>query len=186
LRSCGSEYQIVRKLFESEKFAFWLASDHHLHVFLDSLDECRLRVENVAALLVDELKDLPVPRLSLRISCRTAEWPKTLEDGLKELWDEESVGVYELAPLQRSDVANAAATDGLDPEDFLQAVDEAEVVPLAIKPVTLEFLLEGYGRSGRLPSRQAELYLAAGDSARRGTRIASRADVLGSWTLTSV
>ena len=84
LRSCGSEYQIIRKLFGSEKFESWSAGDHHMHVFLDSLDECRLRVENVAALLTDELKEVPVRRLSLRIGCRTAEWPKTLEDGLKE------------------------------------------------------------------------------------------------------
>lgn len=96
LRSCGSEYQIVRKLFESGRFESWVAGDH-LHVVLDSLDECRLRVENVAALLADGLKEVPVRRLSLRVGCRTAEWPKTLEDGLKELWDEESIGVYELA-----------------------------------------------------------------------------------------
>lgn len=159
LRSCGSEYQLVRKLFESEKIESWLADDYHLHVFLDSLDECRLRVENVAALLADELKGVPVRRLSLRVGCRTAEWPKTLEDGLREMWDEESIGVYELAPLRRVDVAAAAAANGVDPEVFLRGVHEAEAVPLAIKPVTLEFLLESYGKSGGLPSRQTELYL---------------------------
>lgn len=159
LRSCGSEYQLARKFFESEKFASWLAGDYHLHVFLDSLDECRLRVENVASVLTDELEEVPTHRLSLRISCRTAEWPKTLEDGLRALWAEESIGVYELAPLRRIDVAAAAATNGLDPDTFLRNVHEAEAVPLAIKPVTLEFLLESYGLSGQLPSKQAELYL---------------------------
>ena len=159
LRSCGSEYQIVRKLFESEKFESWSAGDHHLHVFLDSLDECRLRVDNVAALLADELMEVPVGRLSLRIGCRTAEWPKTLEDGLKALWSEESIGVYELAPLRRVDVATAATANGLEPDTFLRGVQEAEAAPLAIKPVTLGFLLESYGKSGGLPSRQVELYL---------------------------
>jgi predicted NACHT family NTPase len=158
LRSCGSEYQLARKFFESQKFASWLAGDYHLHVFLDSLDECRLRVENVASVLADELEEIPTHRLSLRISCRTAEWPKTLEDGLRELWAEESIGVFELAPLRRVDVAAAAAANGLDPDAFLQSVHEAEAVPLAIKPVTLGFLLESYDRSGWLPSRQIELY----------------------------
>jgi hypothetical protein len=159
LRCCGSEYQLVRRLFNNDKFKSWLAADHRLHVFLDSLDEGRLRIENIAALLVEELRDCPIERLSLRVSCRTAEWPSTLEHGLRDLWGPESFGVYELAPLRGVDVSQAADANGLDPDAFLRAVDEAEAVPLAIKPVTLEFLLGGYHRDGKLPARQAELYL---------------------------
>jgi hypothetical protein len=88
LRSCGSEQRLMDKLFDSPAFASWVEGDHRLHVFLDSLDECLLRVDTVAALLVDELRDRPVGRLSLRIGCRTAEWPALLEEGLKELWSE--------------------------------------------------------------------------------------------------
>ena len=58
LRSCGSEQRLIDKLFGSQKFASWLEGDHRLHVFLDSLDECLLRVDTVAAL----------PRLSCRAS----------------------------------------------------------------------------------------------------------------------
>jgi predicted NACHT family NTPase len=159
LDSVGSEYQLVRKLFESDKFKSWLAGHHHLHVFLDSLDECRLRIENVAALLVEELRDCPIERLYLRVSSRTADWPSTLEDGLKELWGEEPFGIYELAPLRRRDVSEAAAANDLDPDIFLRAVDEAEAVPLVIKPVTLELLLESYRHEGELPATQTELYL---------------------------
>ena len=86
LRSCGSEDRLVNKLFESQEFKLWVEGDYRLHLFLDSLDECLLRVDTVAALLVDELRNYPVERLSLRIGCRTAEWPTTLlENGLKQL-----------------------------------------------------------------------------------------------------
>jgi predicted NACHT family NTPase len=160
LRSCGSEDRIVSKLFESPEFALWVESDYHLHLFLDSLDECLLRVETVAALLVDELRNCPVERLLLRIGCRTAEWPTSLlETGLKALWGEEGFGAYELAPLRRADVATAAIANGLDPEAFLEAVHEARAEPLAIKPVTLGFLIDSYCTTGEFPTKQAHLYL---------------------------
>jgi hypothetical protein len=101
----------------------------------------------VAALLVEDLAGKAgeaIDRLSIRVGCRTAEWPKTLEDGLTRLWGKEAVGVYELAPLRRVDVLMAAEDSGLNSDTFLRAVDGAEAVPLAIKPVTLEFLLDSY------------------------------------------
>lgn len=159
LRSCGSEHRILEKIFKSPEFASWAEGDHRLHLFLDSLDECLLRVDTVAALLVDELQNYPVDRLSLRIGCRTAEWPALLEEGLKELWSEENFGAYELSPLRKADVITAAETEGLEPTIFLQSVDEAEAVPLAIKPVTLEFLMGSYRDIGGFPGNQADLYV---------------------------
>lgn len=158
LRSCGSEQRLVDKLFASREFVSWLEGDHRLHVFLDSLDECLLRIDTVAALLVDELRDCPVERLSLRIGCRTAEWPTLLEEGLKDLWPEPDFEAYELAPLRRADVVAAADAEGINPEEFLRALDEAEAVPLAIKPVTLNFLMGSYQATSRFPARQADLY----------------------------
>ena len=159
LGAYGSEVRLVRKLFGGEKFTAWQAGDHHLHVFLDGLDECRLLMTNVVDLLLEELAECAVDRLSLRIGCRTAEWPKTLEEGMNRLWGEGSIGVYELAPLRRADVVVAAEANGLGSSAFLGALDEAEAVPLAIKPVTLEFLLESFGETGAFPRRQADLYL---------------------------
>lgn len=160
LRSCGSEDRLVNKLFESREFKLWVEGDYRLHVFLDSLDECLLRVDTVAALLVDELRNYPVERLSLRIGCRTAEWPASLlEQGLKDLWGEDNFEAYELAPLRRTDVASAAAANGIDPEAFLEATHEAGAVPLAIKPITLDFLMGSYRATGEFPTRQADLYL---------------------------
>jgi hypothetical protein len=62
LRSFGSEDRLVRKLFESPKFMAWLNGEHRLHIFLDSLDECRLRVDNVATLLADEFNQSDIRR----------------------------------------------------------------------------------------------------------------------------
>lgn len=160
LRSCGSEDRLVNKLFESQEFKLWEEDDYRLHLFLDSLDECLLRMDTVAALLVDELQNYPVERLSLRIGCRTAEWPTSvLENGLRELWGDEDFGAYELAPLRRADVAAAANASELRPDAFLEAVQEAGAVPLAIKPVTLDFLIGSYSATGTFPTGQTDLYL---------------------------
>lgn len=159
LRSYGSEDRLIRNLFENTTFLSWISGKHRLHVFLDSLDECLLQINTLAALLVDEFKKYPVDRMYLRIACRTADWPNSLEDGLKQLWEENAVGVYELTPLRRVDVIEAAKANNLDHNVFLQEIDQKEVVPLAIKPVTLSFLINTYIKNGRFPSTQAELYL---------------------------
>ena len=83
-----------------------------------------------------------------------------MEDGLEQLYGKDAVGVYELAPLQRMDVAEAARTNNLDHDSFLREIDRKEIVPLASKPVTLNFLLNTYRQNGNFPSTQAELYFA--------------------------
>ncbi|HKP52598.1 MAG TPA: hypothetical protein VJ183_08090 [Chloroflexia bacterium] len=161
LRQYSSDVRLARDLFENTIFTSWLMGEHSLYIFLDSLDECLLRVDTVAQLLVDELQKYPVQRLHLRISCRTAELPMLLENGLKELWGkrETETGIYELAPLRREDVSEAVLATTLDPNEFLAEVERKEVVPLAIKPITLRFLLNIYGKKqGRLPDTQAALY----------------------------
>ncbi|NJR62559.1 MAG: hypothetical protein HC769_29425 [Cyanobacteria bacterium CRU_2_1] len=164
LRSYGSEDRLVRNLFDSPKFKAWQAGIHQLHIFLDSFDECLLRVDTLATLLVDEFKRYRnvAHRLCLRIACRTAVWQPVLEEGLKEIWGENFVGVYELVPLRRADVIEAARAENFSPDDFLKEVGQKDIVPLAIKPVTLGFLLNTYRRhGGQFPPNQRlhELYL---------------------------
>lgn len=158
LGSIGSEQRLVSKLFQSPEFLSWSEGDQHLHIFLDSLDECLLRVDTVGALLTEELRAYPVERLFLRIVCRTADWPLSLENDLVDLFGEENTSVFELAPLTRSDVIEAAKAHGLDSDAFIQDVDRVEAVPLAIKPITLSFLLNSFRHSQGLSSSQTELY----------------------------
>ncbi|MEH2332388.1 NACHT domain-containing protein [Nostoc sp.] len=165
IRSYGSEDRLVRRLFDSPEFTQWLKGTYQLHIFLDSLDECLLRIDTLATLLVDEFKlyQNHIQRLHLCIACRTAVWQPVLEEGLKQIWGKDSVGIYELAPLRRVDVSKAAKVEGIEnPEAFLEEINRKNVVPLAIKPITLEFLIKTYrSYDGKFPPNQRlhELYL---------------------------
>jgi len=158
LRSFGSEDRLVRSLFASTEFGSCVHDGQTLCVFLDSLDECLLRIDNLATLLVDELKKYSVEHLYLRIACRTAELPNVLEEGLRGIYGEESVGVYELTPLRYIDVEEAARVNGLDVDSFLHDVSQKEVVPLAFNPNTLNFLINIYKKTGQFPSAKSDLY----------------------------
>jgi len=159
LHEYSSEDRLVRDLFESPTYTAWATGSHALHVFLDTLDECLMRIGTVAAVLLSKLRNCPRDRLYLRIACRTADWPNSLEKALTELWGEQAVKVYELAALRRVDVIEAARANGLRPDAFIEAIDRASAVPLAIKPITLQFLLNSFSRSGQFPSKQADLYV---------------------------
>lgn len=158
LRSFGSEERLIKDLFDNSEFDAWIKGDYHLHLFLDSLDECLLRIDTLATLLLDEFEKYPIERLKLRIACRTAEWPATLENGLRRLWGISDFEAYELAPLRKADVIEAVKVNGIDPECFLEEIFEKAVVSFAIKPVTLQFLINTFKKDRTLPSTQSELY----------------------------
>ena len=159
LREYGTDSTLRQKIFESPKFWGWKHGSGNMHLFLDSLDECLLRVENVAAVLLSELRGLPVSRLRLRIVCRTADWFPTLELGLKELWGEQSVGVFELALLRRCDVVSAAIAEGVtDPDALLKQIDALGAGPFASRPVTLRFLLNLHLNGKPLPANRIQMY----------------------------
>lgn len=160
LRSYSSEDRLIRNIFQHPTFLNWQQGANHLHLFLDSLDECLLRIETLSSLLVEEFKKCDAQRLSVRIACRTAEWQNILETGLREHWGTEAVNLYEVAPLRREDVAEAARAEGLEAETFLREISNREVVPLAAKPVTLRHLLRIYLENGQLPQTQRDLYEA--------------------------
>lgn len=159
LHSYGSEERLIANLFGHEAFQASLQDKNKLYIFLDSLDEGLLRIETLASLLVDEFAKYPIEHINLRIACRTAEWPSILEIGLKRLWGSEAVKAYELAPLRKADVTAAIEAHGRDSNAFLDEIARKEVVPFAIKPVTLKFLINTYLKNGSFPSSQKELYL---------------------------
>ena len=159
LRSFGSEDRLWSTLFGGIEFDRWRKGAYVLHVFLDSLDECLLRIDNVATLIADQLPREPVERLRLRIACRTAPWPRILENALINAFGSEGFEAYELVPLRRVDVKEAAAASGIaQPDTFLERVAALDVTSLAIKPVTLNFLIKTYLQDGDLPKNQLDLY----------------------------
>jgi len=155
----GSEPELCQAIFRGAILQDWLQGDEHLYLFLDSLDEGRLNIKNLARILKRELGKLPCERLSLRITCRTADWDyaSSLEAKLQEKYNS-NVGVYELAPLTRLDVIDAARIKDIDPDNFIQAVFDRDAVPLAIKPTTLKFLINTYKQNQQFPATQEELY----------------------------
>jgi hypothetical protein len=163
LRSCTN---LKEDLFKDEQFISWESGTHCLYLFLDSLDEGLLQIQNLATQLVDTFtknryRD-KLSRLYIRIACRTAVFPNILEEGLKELWEENNVGIYELAPLRRVDVQASVTVHCLDADAFLNEVDRKSVVPFALKPITLRFLLNTFQKNnGQFPADQKlmDLYL---------------------------
>lgn len=156
----GSEIELCQSIFRGAILQDWLQGDEHLCLFLDSLDEGLLNISILTRILKRELGKLPCERLSLRITCRTADWDSanSLEAKLQEKYNN-NVGVYELAPLTRIDVIEAARISGVDPDSFVQAVFDRDAVPLAIKPTTLKFLINTYKQNQQFPATQEELYL---------------------------
>ncbi|MDQ6615155.1 MAG: hypothetical protein M3083_10490 [Actinomycetota bacterium] len=112
LVACSSDAWLIRRLFEAEDMREWLTSGWVLEVTLDSLDECRLSIPNVAALLSDELRRWPTGRLRLRIGCRSADWPASLGQALGTIFP--GAAMLELLPLRRRDVPAFADEAGVD------------------------------------------------------------------------
>ena len=96
--------------------------------------------------------------MRFRIACRTAVWPITLEEFLYASWGKENVGIYELAPLTKANVIKAATQSGLPPDEFIREIARVRAQPLAIKPVSLNFLLRQYQANRSLPADEATLY----------------------------
>lgn len=159
LRDYSSDTRLEQKVFKNEAIQSWRDGDHTLHLFLDSLDQGLLWIDNIARVLHTELQDLPLDRLRLRIASRPADWQVTLEQDFLRFWGENGVRIVELAPLRRVDVTLAAKLNSVDdPDRFIQEVLDRDVVPLAIKPVTLRFLLGTYLKDRSLPRSRVELY----------------------------
>lgn len=128
-----SEYELVQEL--DDVFRDWSSNEYHLQLFLDSLDEARVRISTVTHILTRRLErfaSVVTSRLSLRVACRVADWPADLEEGLQKFWNEETaVRAYVLAPLQRQDVEEAANANNIEPKAFLHEIIQKEVGVLA-------------------------------------------------------
>lgn len=154
----GGEDQLHHDVFESDLVHSWLAGTGPLTLLLDSLDEAMVEIRKVTATLERGIEKLPCERLHLGIACRATAWPETLTHFLRDRFGEEEVGVWQLAPLRRADVAIAARGENLDVDNFLAALEATEAVPFATNPASLWFLLDIHRRDQDLPKRRVDLY----------------------------
>ncbi|MBD2746707.1 glycosyltransferase family 4 protein [Microvirga sp. BT688] len=158
-----SAEELASAILSSPNYAAWRGNAQPWSIFLDGLDEALARESQIQDSLLGALKALQteVPdlrNLRLRISCRSAEWPKQLEIQLGQIWNEETA-TYFLAPLREVDVEEAARV--LLPQnvdEFLQQIRRYEVQALAARPITLLMLLNIFVHDGELPQFQAHLY----------------------------
>lgn len=156
LGGIASESGLRTRLHEHETFVAWKRDGGRLYLYLDSLDECLLRMERLQKHLIEELQVLPHEELRLRIACRTGYWPTLLEKSFRESLGPD-FGVFEVTPLRRRDVAVAASDEGIDAA-FLSDVISTQAVSFATNPVTLQMLLERYRLDGQLPRSAWQLY----------------------------
>jgi hypothetical protein len=133
------------------------------NLFLDGLDEALPQFAKTANAISNVLRSLAqikdLSKVRFRLSCRSAEWPKFLELDLKDFWGSAAVQVYELQELSEADVLIAALQFSPAQSDtFLQQIQQHEVDALTKRPVTLNMLLDVFGRDSQLPSRRVQLY----------------------------
>lgn len=143
-----SDKYITDYTFAPDTFQTWIKSGGTLTIALDALDECILGPSTTVQLLKTVLdqqvsQDARV-RLSLRIACRTADWPVFVEQKLKDFWGEENVEIVELCPLRRDDVVVCAQDNGVEADQFIDWVVQKRLVPMAARPITLPFLIGAY------------------------------------------
>lgn len=133
-------------------------------IFLDGLDEIPVDLAEIQRAIPQILRQIsdegPFEKLRFRISCRTAQWPLSLEAELKALWNEEEVAIVQLERLREDDV-RAAADQYLGADAakrFLEQVEKYDAEPLASRPVTLNMLLNIFQQESEFPLTQQELY----------------------------
>lgn len=159
LAAYSTDYALVLDIFEGEVFSRWESGNHVLELFLDSLDECRLRVESIDSLLLVRLRKYDRSRLRLRVGCRSTEWTALLDRRLPELWKTSEVVQYQLAPLGREHLKIAATAEGINPDEFIRQVQQKQVAGLAVKPITLRMLMAVYRLHGTFPTHRTDLLL---------------------------
>lgn len=178
------------KLIDGENQQEWTREDKVWNIFLDGLDEALAQLTQIEKAIPEVFRRLAerngLKHLRLRISCRSAEWPQSLEAELRAIWNSENVRVYELGHLRRKDVSLAAAElfPAGQQNSFLEYVHEHEAEPLASRPITLNMLFNVFRQDAALPKQQIQLYrkgllasIEEANDSRRANRQTWRLDI---------
>lgn len=146
------------ELLDAPEIEAWKRGEINLTLVLDALDECGMaRIgKHLSKKLFTDL--YPAERLTLRITCRSSDWPESLNESLCRFWGLHDLPTYHLAPLRRKDVIQATGANGLDGDAFLNAVQEADASPFAASPLTLDALLSRFKEEGDIPASKADLF----------------------------
>ena len=168
LGGISSADQLTSRLERKPVIKQWLAQpDTTLWLWLDSFDEGLLHELKLAQALRTLIEDWPKERLRFRILSRTATWQEFFTQYLIELFadqpDRKGVHKLHLAPLTQAQVQEAAETEGIVATEFFVAVENADAVAMAIRPVTLRLLFrlwQGDDFGGSVRKSKGELFAA--------------------------
>lgn len=145
LAGSQSAEDIRAELFNNEIYREWKSGTHLLILLIDSVDQSRTPVDHVITAISNHLSSACISRLQLRLVCRDYDWSLSLADAFRHCWrnaDGAPVRVYQLAPLNTDDIRLAAIANGKDSDAFIRQVEDANALPLATIPITLEMLLQ--------------------------------------------
>jgi len=148
----------IKGIFNNKNFHVAQQNNLNYVLLLDGLDECKTGIDTISEILANELKENYWSNLYLRITCRTAEWSKFLENTIIETYGGKRVKFYELAPLRKNDVVLALKENEIEEEKFFEEIYQKALQPLVIKPITLNFLINSYKNHKNLPSSHREIY----------------------------
>jgi hypothetical protein len=160
LGSYRSDFTLSSALFDDSRVKHWLTSSGDLYLFLDGFDELLMHGTVSPNFIFDEIKrrNWSAEHLFLRITCRSAAWPQSIETKLESIWGQQQMRVLELAPLTRMQVAQAAQARHIEIDQFLEDLTASESIPLAIRPITLDPLLSLYDQHDELNASKTKLY----------------------------
>lgn len=133
------------------------------NLFLDGLDESLPQIaqsqDGIASVFRKLVAIQDLSNVRLRLTCRSAEWPSSIEAALKEIWGASHTKTYELQELSDEDVQ--VAISELPPDRsaaFLSQIERREVDALTRRPITLNMLLDVFAQNSELPTQRARLY----------------------------
>lgn len=164
LSEYSSDALVIKKIFETKEYNDWLNDNTILFLFIDALDEGMLKIDNVINLIISNLKESnKINMLRLRITCRSAHLLNYIVDEIETLFgfnqEEKFNFLYELAPLRLTDVEEAAKYElNEKSNDFIKQIMDSGIVPLAVKPISLQALLNFYKKNNKLPNSKSEAY----------------------------
>jgi hypothetical protein len=160
LNAYQTDSLLVSDIFDGVEQNAWKKGIGEFYLFLDSLDEGRIQIKTIANLLSSRLcrwKSL-ITRLKLRIACRSAEWPTSLESSLVEFWPNGDSVILELTPLQLKDVEIAAKCEEINASQFLEEVSRLDAHSFATRPISLKFLMSAFKKNNALPRTKMDLF----------------------------
>jgi hypothetical protein len=131
-------------------------------IYLDAIDEAMIPVATTGQILADWVRNrLEGARPLLRVSCRSAIWPKVVQTAIDHVYGDESRTLASLEPLIDSDVIRVAESEGVDGRLFSEHTVRSNVGLLARQPLTLRMLLRLFQAHGGLPTGRRDLFSRA-------------------------